>query len=489
MNKGVTTGLATVLGVAIWLGAAARAEAIPEWARKYKTSCVTCHEGFPSLNPVGEAFRLNGYRFPDDQYVKEEPVTLGQPAYKKVWPDAIWPSDIPAYAPLAIRLRGAAKWTPNGRRTVHDSLDLFDELSLLAAGTLGESNSFFLELAVEGSDVSFTPRLNFEALFQEDTEHGKWLNVSVGFVGDHEIDLPELQDAQKIGPVGYLKSSWANPVPGSITDAAGTAWNPVTTSGFVLGPQAGLMLYGYQSRFKYALGLVNGEQGIPDRNSRKDGFFQFSYKVGGRGLDGKGGPTGDAKNKEELSSSPAGSWVDDSVTFGSFGYIGSGKIEADNGLTTESRNDHFWRWGLDVRWKISDFTFTGGFLLGQDSNPYGAAADGNIKSTEFLAEAKWFAYPWLIPLVRFEYLNLKVPDEVIGSDIDGTVLGLVDSTGYVLGGSNTIERVVLEANILYRANIKISPFAIFYLKDDLRRNAALPAKDDTLVGVALDFAF
>jgi hypothetical protein len=491
---GATACLAAALAATIWLSTPSRAEAIPEWARKYKTSCVTCHEAFPSLNPVGEAFRLNGYRFPDDLYVKEEPVILGQDAYKKVWPDAIWPSDIPAYAPLAIRVRGAAGEAPYGMRTVRNSLNFFDELNILAAGTLGESNSFFLELSVEGAEVSFSPRLNFEALFQGDIEDGKWLNLSIGYVGDHEIDLPELQDAQRVGFVNYLKSSWKNPVPGTITDGAATQWSNAS-SDFVLGPQAGIMLYGFHDYFKYAVGLTNGEGGIPDRNSRKDGFIQASYKFGGRSFSGKGGPTGQGKNKEELSSSPAGGWVDDSVTLGFFGYIGAGRIDATPVAPagpTVSTDDLFWRWGMDVRWKIGSFTFAGGFLLGRDNNPYGAAAPGAVSSTEFLFEAKWFAYPWLIPLVRLEYLNLKVPAGVVGSDFDGTALGLVDGDGtggYALGSSNTIERLVFEAHILYRANIKITPFAVVYLRNTLRTQAGLPAKDDTLLGLAVDFAF
>ncbi|HLY74887.1 MAG TPA: hypothetical protein VKU80_12280, partial [Planctomycetota bacterium] len=138
----VTAGLAMFLGATVLLSAPRRAEALPEWARKYKTSCVTCHEAFPSLNPVGEAFRLNGYRFPDDMYVKEDPVILGQEAYKKVWPDAIWPSDIPPYAPLAVRIRGRAEWMPFGSRPVRDSMNLFDQMSILSGGTLGDSNSF-----------------------------------------------------------------------------------------------------------------------------------------------------------------------------------------------------------------------------------------------------------------------------------------------------------------------------------------------------------
>ncbi len=43
---------------------APRAEAIPAFARKYETSCQTCHTVFPKLNAFGTAFRLNGYRMP-----------------------------------------------------------------------------------------------------------------------------------------------------------------------------------------------------------------------------------------------------------------------------------------------------------------------------------------------------------------------------------------------------------------------------------------
>jgi hypothetical protein len=67
---------------------------IPAFSRKYKTSCSTCHYAFPMLNAFGKAFKNHGYRWPggDENYVKEEPVSLGVEGYKKVWPDAIWPS-------------------------------------------------------------------------------------------------------------------------------------------------------------------------------------------------------------------------------------------------------------------------------------------------------------------------------------------------------------------------------------------------------------
>ncbi|MDM8557111.1 hypothetical protein QUF75_20505 [Desulfococcaceae bacterium HSG7] len=57
--------------------------AMPAFARKYQTSCVTCHATYPRLNAVGEAYRSRGFRFPDDEmYRKREPLELGDEAYK-----------------------------------------------------------------------------------------------------------------------------------------------------------------------------------------------------------------------------------------------------------------------------------------------------------------------------------------------------------------------------------------------------------------------
>jgi hypothetical protein len=79
-----------VIGLAL-LAIASTAHAVPAFARKYQTSCQTCHIVFPKLNAFGEAFRLRGYRLPGEteEMVKQPPVSLGAPAYKKLWPQAI----------------------------------------------------------------------------------------------------------------------------------------------------------------------------------------------------------------------------------------------------------------------------------------------------------------------------------------------------------------------------------------------------------------
>ena len=103
-----------LLALAAILTISAPAAAIPAFARKYGTSCVTCHTVFPKLNPFGEAFRRNNYRFPgvDSDFIKQEPIALGQDAYKKQFPNAVWPGNLPLN-PLSFGFLGAATMHPD----------------------------------------------------------------------------------------------------------------------------------------------------------------------------------------------------------------------------------------------------------------------------------------------------------------------------------------------------------------------------------------
>jgi hypothetical protein len=89
------TFLVTALGIScfLWLifGAVPRTAAIPAFARKYQTSCTTCHNNYPELNDFGEAFKKNGFKFPkdDETFVKEAPAMLGAKAQKEAFPKAV----------------------------------------------------------------------------------------------------------------------------------------------------------------------------------------------------------------------------------------------------------------------------------------------------------------------------------------------------------------------------------------------------------------
>src|SRR5580765_7419455 len=108
-------GLLSLVICLVLAGAASTAHAIPAFARKYGTSCQTCHTVYPRLNPFGEAFRRNGYRFPgiDGDFVKQEPVVMGQEAYKKLFPNAVWPSSLPPSVPIAVGFNGQAVFHPD----------------------------------------------------------------------------------------------------------------------------------------------------------------------------------------------------------------------------------------------------------------------------------------------------------------------------------------------------------------------------------------
>src|SRR6266536_1193517 len=76
-RKLAVTGVAALVGIVVW-GGLSPAAAVPVFARKYQTSCQTCHVAFPKLNPFGEAFRLRGYRMPaeTEDMIKEKPIPL-----------------------------------------------------------------------------------------------------------------------------------------------------------------------------------------------------------------------------------------------------------------------------------------------------------------------------------------------------------------------------------------------------------------------------
>ena len=159
--------IALLLGVAVFTPSA---EAIPAWARKYGTSCATCHEAFPRLNATGEAFRLNGYRFQenDEAYVRVDPTSLGDPAYKRVFPDAVWPSDLPGAAPIALRFTSDFQ-VAVGDEDLSNSFRFPSQGKLLAGGTLGESVSFFAEIEFDpaSGESDFGAFLNFEDVLSD----------------------------------------------------------------------------------------------------------------------------------------------------------------------------------------------------------------------------------------------------------------------------------------------------------------------------------
>src|SRR6266508_3647735 len=158
------------------------ASAVPACARKYQTSCATCHAAYPKLNYFGRAFKNNGYRYPagtDEQMTKEKPVSLGAEGYKRLWPKALWPADIAGSLPVGIRVILRANEFENDAS--NRSFEFPHEVEVLAAGTIGETFSYFGEVEIENEDnaaelatpfaLQYDPRASFHFRIGEVSPH------------------------------------------------------------------------------------------------------------------------------------------------------------------------------------------------------------------------------------------------------------------------------------------------------------------------------
>ena len=137
--------------------------AITPFARKYETSCTTCHVAPPKLNNFGRAFKNLGYRMPggDAAASKQPEVSLGAPAWKQVWPEGVWPSSIPGGEFMGIVLD--ANYEINPSEEVTNQFDGIEEIGLLLGGTVGESFSYFGDLDLfEGGEPGEIARLFFQ---------------------------------------------------------------------------------------------------------------------------------------------------------------------------------------------------------------------------------------------------------------------------------------------------------------------------------------
>src|SRR5574340_774452 len=104
MNCSQLRLLSTTAGMlAFWWMLPHVAEASPVFARQYNVPWTVCHEMPPRLNALGEAFRLNGFRWSESNPAGEEQEGGEVPFYKKLFPKA-GPGQVPDKVPLALRV-------------------------------------------------------------------------------------------------------------------------------------------------------------------------------------------------------------------------------------------------------------------------------------------------------------------------------------------------------------------------------------------------
>jgi len=386
------------------------AAAIPAFARKYQTSCQTCHVGFPKLNPFGEAFRLNGYRMPketEDQ-VKIKPVSLGAEAYKRIWPKAIYPSDLPGQVPLALNVKMASVYASSiddtGRHLTQNDFQFPQEANLFAGGNLGELVSFLGEVTwaenPDGSSDTEIERLHL----QIGPFHNHLLNVKIGkFAPDLADGFHEMWLSTDNG-IDTLFTFNAVGLHGGtgLADSGGGISLPENVKG--------IELYGVGAhRLFYTIGVINGlgpsSGGNVDGNASKDIYGRVDYKFGGMGLDGDtSGVT-----------LPPENWRERSLRVGVLGYHGNGErvsfpVTDENGAMFNIQDRTFNRAGVYASWYFDDLNVFGVALAGRDRLDT-FAADGSPFNSATYRYNTWFIqsdYVILPPLqasLRYESLS------------------------------------------------------------------------------------
>ena len=371
----------TLLLVGILLTCSQEASAIPAFARKYQTSCSTCHIVFPVLNSFGKAFKASGYRIPmgEEAFTKDKPVSLGAPAWKQVWPESLWPSDIPGSSVASFWLSSQFRGNPSA--TITNEFDGLNELYLLGAGTLGESFSFFGELEIiDGGTVptgfgAALPR----AFFQYNHPSHK-VNLTVGLFEPRAVLTPTRLRMMRVSD--YLANRYGMPATGNSFSLSpnqrgleiwgnqegpghkgGLEWFFGVVNGRDAGTPSGAGAYGsavqqFNSRLQSALaaaGRTNFEN-----NSSKDFYFGANYKIGGMGVLG-GGLT-------ETELKQADNYVDNSVTVGAFYYRGKApSLATEGGRETLARNGNtFQRAGAKLDLNVGKGNILGGLQLNRD---------------------------------------------------------------------------------------------------------------------------
>ncbi len=418
------------------IAASPNAYGIPAFARKYQTSCSTCHNNFPELNDFGEAFKKNGFKFPqnDEQFVKEPPVLLGAKAQRMVFPKAIYPGEIPGMLPIGFRYNGFM--TYNSKQPVSlgflPRTDLFtpNTFTVISAGTFGDGLSFWIDDDISAGGSGAEGGLGDGYLKVNDLGHKLGLPkdaLNLRF-GQFEVDLPFTQ-ARSINPTDYDIYDQA-----SVAGPLGTTNNPFVFAA----PQRGIEIGGYPNDgyFNWSIAALNGSNDNPAGRNSKDIYARVSQRFN---LE-----RDSSVRKEVQAAGPTGPRDHTSIRFGGFYYYGRNALNLDGQLAPGFGTIHepFYRAGGDLRFRYRDLELWGLWMYGRDQNLIPDTSTGDLLhgtpvtfSGGFMEAEYWF-YPWLIGLMRYDAVN--------------------SPTDFLNGAStqNTRNRFSPGVQFLVRANIK-----------------------------------
>ncbi len=386
MKRYARLGLAALL-----ITAAFPAHAIPVFARKYATSCQTCHTVYPKLTPFGEAFRRNGFRFPgtDSDYWKQDTVAL-QP--KSASGEGATLSAIP---PLSFGANGDAVIHPdkNASAAVADNSTRFSLADLIAEGHIWTGGSL-------SDTITYFGEVTFASDGTIDLEHAQaYFNDLLG--PRHAVNLRVGRGFNTISTFGP-HSSYLSDTRGVSLAVAGLQGG--TPSWNVLDHYNGLEATGVLGgRLDYSLGLNAGLSST--LHNSENVYAHAGYKFGGMRLDGEG----------KSDTNPQRPWEETALTVEAFAYHAFGSVDytttdttgASTTLTLDDTTNGVGG-GLRAQWGSLELNSGVYFEHHTHAVPDFVAGVGNgADAWAHYDELSYMIFNWLVPAVRFEYFSLS----------------------------------------------------------------------------------
>lgn len=374
---------------------------IPAFARKYRTTCSTCHAAAPKLNVLGEAFRLNGYRFPENDALlrEEETIPLGAEPWKELWPRAIWPGELPAIPPVSLRIVSDVQWTRDETVDYNWTFRFPNEIYGLAGGNLGSVIGFFIEAEWTPSDgveviqakVPFQDVLPFLPKRAVNLWVGKQ-DLYLFTLGHRQIDRAA-RERLLWGNFAVSELVLRNPSSGASLRSPNELQLRFSQPAIEINGILGRRLY-------YGVGLAQGSSDIAtDNNDRKDVYYKLRYKLGGLALDA----SYDSGSGPVLGT--GGQLFDRAVIFEHFGYFGGFPVADDI-------DDEHVTFGFAARWLNGRLDLGAGYVWGENDNPWGLMPARDVEHWSFFVKGEYFVFPWLLGSLKFELLETSVSDEL-----------------------------------------------------------------------------
>ena len=397
------------------------ASAIPVFARQYRTTCTTCHVIPPKLNSLGEAFRLNGYRFPrTNRLVRQEPtVPLGDEAWKDEWPRAIWPGEVSGTPGVSLRLQSDVEVRRAPTNAYAWSYRFPADVYLLGAATLGDGIGAFVE-------SEWSPDVGFRVLQAKVTiqdpipalpRHllGVWFGLQglyPMFFADRQLDRAARQvfswQTFAVSDVRLDRGSGSASLRSGNDMRLINAVPSVEVEGVVGG------------RVGYGIGLAQGTSPLgTDRNNAKDPYLRVRVKLGGLRLDGEQ-PAASGRVH-----AVAGQLRDRTVSLEAFAY--TGREPGAGGVT-----DSYRRGVASARLLAGPFDVGVGVAAGVHDDPWGVGSGARF--TSVFAKGELMPLPWLLVSLKGERARFVQRGPLDQTSLGGDPGRLVAMPGLVLLG-------------------------------------------------------